>query len=132
MPRSSCTNDPTTSRPSASLTVPWDHPRRIDGLELRYLLTDLIDGPERRVWSVSELVETVAGLGFRFGDRPSRAVSDLLRLEIWRGRIVRLGRGRYRAAVIPGSTRRRIRKHAYAQRVAIERVAWAELAPGSE
>ena len=47
--------------------------------------------------------------GFRITGRPGKVVSDHLRAEVNRGRVVRLGRGRYRAGVIPGSTRRRMR-----------------------
>ena len=38
--------------------IPSDDPdpRDLYGVELRYVLTDLIDGPEQRVWTVAELV----------------------------------------------------------------------------
>lgn len=90
-------------------------PRLLIGLELRYVLTDLIDSGERRVWTVAELVSRLEDGGFIFYRRPSKVISDHLRAEVNRGRVVRMGRGKYRSGYIPGATRRRIRKRARAR-----------------
>lgn len=84
-------------------------PRALHSLELRYLLTDLIASGPGRAWTVAELVEVLEQAGFEIPDRASKTVSDQLRWEVGRGRVVRVGRGRYRMGSIPGSTRRRIR-----------------------
>jgi len=62
------------------------------------------------VCAVAELVTELERGGFVLAGRPSKEISDALRWEVARGRVVRVGRGRYRAAAIPGATRRRIRK----------------------
>lgn len=85
-------------------------PRGLWGVELRYVLCDLIAGAGGATCTVSELVEAIERCGFRLAGRPSKEISDALRAEVARGRVVRVGRGRYRAGSIPGSTRRRIRK----------------------
>lgn len=86
------------------------HRTRLHGIELRYALTDLIHGPEHRVWQVKDLVEALHAAGFHLGDTPSKLVSDHLRTEVGRGRVQRVGWGRYRPGSMPDSTRRRIRK----------------------
>lgn len=103
----------TEIRPTHERYVP--DPRPLYGLELRYVLTDLIDGPEKRVWTVAELVIRLEGGGFTLSGRASKEISDHLRAEVNRGRVLRVGRGRYRPGHIPGSTRRRIRKRARAR-----------------
>ena len=89
------------------------------GLDLRYLLTDLIDGPERRVWRVVELASALQQAGFVLQGRPTKVVSDALRTEIQRGRVVRVGWGRYESGHMPGATRRRIRNRARLARDAV-------------
>ena len=90
-------------------------PELLLGVELRYVLTDLMLG-DPRVWRVQELVQALDRGGFRIGDAPSRVVSGALRAEIEHGRVLRVGWGRYRATGhIPGSTRRRIRTRASAR-----------------
>ena len=91
---------------------PTDPRRRPKPILVRYAMTDLMAGPERRVWRVAELVEALLASGFDLGPQPSKWVSDLLRAEVRRGRVARGGWGRYRAGDIPGGTRRRIRKRA--------------------
>ena len=62
---------------------------------LRYRLTLLINGSGRS-WSVAELVEALDRSGVPLPPgRTSKVVSDSLRWEVGRGRVVRLGRGRY-------------------------------------
>ena len=92
------------------------YPERLDGLDLRYLLTDLICRPPHRIWAVKELVAELTAAGFELGDRPSKAVSDHLRTEISRGRVRRHGWGAYGPGSMPDSTRRRIRNRARQRR----------------
>jgi len=88
-------------------------PTALHGVELRYVLTDLMDRPPYRTWRVAELVDVVTSAGFRIGDPPSKVVSGTLRAEVEHGRVVRVGWGRYRSSGgIPGATRRRIRARA--------------------
>lgn len=111
---------PTERQTAPAEATPWrdsrgwflSDPRYLDHLELRYVLTDLVAGTPGRVWTVAELVRTVEGAGFRIPGRSSKTVSDLLRTEVSRGRLRRVGRGRYVVGSIPGATRRRIRRTA--------------------
>ena len=78
-------------------------PRSIAGLHLRYFLTlHLFDAGES---SIGDLVAAVERQGFRPGSRPSKIVSDALRWEVRRGRVVRRGRGRYAPGTMPRQTR---------------------------
>ncbi|HEX4903722.1 MAG TPA: hypothetical protein VFV42_12970, partial [Acidimicrobiales bacterium] len=87
-------------------------PRLLHGLELRYVLTDLIASAPDHVWTVAELVRRLERAGFVLPGRASKTVSDHLRAECGRGRVRRVGRGRYALGAIPGATRRRIRRAA--------------------
>jgi hypothetical protein len=82
-------------------------PRLIAGRELRYVLTLTL--MHAGSLTVRELVGAVERRGFSLGGRPSKTVSDALRWEIRRGRVVRVGRGRYATGSIPRSTRSWIR-----------------------
>jgi len=84
------------------------------GLPLRYLLTLhlLADGP----LTVAELVERLEVDGIRLLGRPGKVVSDSLRWEIGRRRVVRVGRGRYAAGVVPRQTLSRMRSVVAAER----------------
>ena len=110
------------------LQLPYPaHPvwrRLLSGLALRYVLTDRICSPDRTEWTVAELVDFLGDSGFLLSGRPSKRVSDALRWEIGRGRVHRVGRGRYRAGSMPGATRRRIRKRSRQLRTTAERAAW--------
>ena len=80
------------------------------GLPLRYaLLVVLARSPSSM--SVPELAAGIETLGFGVelapGGRVSKAISDALRWEVRRGRVVRLRRNCYSAGRIPGSTLRR-------------------------
>lgn len=76
------------------------------GIELRYVLTIYLSqhGPA----TITEMIDALTWHGFRVGGRASKAISDALRWEIERGRVYRIGRGRYRSADIPRSTEYRI------------------------
>jgi len=58
--------------------------------------------------SIPELLAASERQGFSFAGRPSKVVSDALRWECRRGRIVRTGRGEYRIGVIPRTSGQRI------------------------
>jgi hypothetical protein len=82
--------------------------------DVRYLLTWYIhrEGEVR----VPDLVELLERRGVRIPGRPSKVVSDALRAEMRRGRVVRLGRGRYGPGHMPRSTAHRIGRRARAVR----------------
>jgi hypothetical protein len=84
----------------------------VTGTDLRYLLTAYLfdHGPA----TVDELVEALTYHGFHTAGRTSQAVSDALRCEIGRGRVIRFRRGRYRAASMPRATEHRIYKRVLA------------------
>ncbi len=91
------------------------HPEVLFGVELRYVLTDLMLR-DPRVWRVRELADALRRGGFDIGEQASRTISGALRAEIDHGRVDRVGWGQYRATRhIPGSTRRRIRARAAAR-----------------
>jgi hypothetical protein len=78
----------------------------VRGIELRYLLTAyLLDhGPA----TVDELVDALTYHGFRTAGRASKSVSDALRWESARGRVIRFRRGLYRPGAMPRATEHRI------------------------
>jgi hypothetical protein len=78
----------------------------VSGTDLRYLLTAYLfdHGPA----TVEELVDALAYHGFRPIGRPSKAVSDALRWETVRGRVIRIRRGNYRPGTMSRATRHRI------------------------
>jgi hypothetical protein len=80
----------------------------IAGLELRYLLTTVLLECNARL-TVAQLVEAVAAEGFLLRGRPSKAVSDALRWEVRRGRVLRHARGIYGPGTMPRQTKSRIR-----------------------
>lgn len=89
---------------------PWAPPP-LRGLSLRYVLALHLAAAAGRPCSVDELVTGVERAGFLVAGRPSKAVSDALRWEVARNRVVRLDRNRYAAGHIPRSTRYRIEAH---------------------
>jgi hypothetical protein len=94
--------------------------RRLHGIELRYMLTmHLFD---HGAATVTNLVQTLAAQGFDVGGRASKSVSDALRWEIRRGRVHRLGRGRYGPASMPRGTQHRIHERVLALRAEVRRL----------
>lgn len=81
-------------------------PLVLRGTELRYALVRLIEmiGPA----TVPELVAGLRHWGFAVEGRPSKTVSDALRWERRRGRVIRRDRGLYSAGAMPRSTEHRI------------------------
>lgn len=76
-------------------------------LELRrYLVARIIE--RGGATAISTLVEDLADGGFSVAGRESKTISDALRAEVARGRVVRVERGVYAEADIPRSTRYRI------------------------
>ncbi len=59
--------------------------------------------------TVAEMVELTAAHGFTLTGRASKVISDALRWEVARGRVVRTGRGVYEYGRAPRTTARRIR-----------------------
>ncbi|OBJ01362.1 hypothetical protein A5624_06525 [Mycobacterium sp. 1482292.6] len=92
----------------------------LKGIELRYVLAMqlAVHGPA----TITELTEALDWHGFCVRGRPSKAISDALRWEIGRGRVRRLGQGRYGPGYMPRGTEHRIH-----QRVLALREAAAEL-----
>ncbi|RAV09321.1 hypothetical protein DQP55_17585 [Mycolicibacterium sp. GF69] len=80
----------------------------VSGTDLRYLLTAYLleHGPA----TVDELVDALTYHGFRTVGRASKSVSDALRWERARGRVIRFRRGRYRPGSMPRATEHRIFK----------------------
>ena len=78
----------------------------VSGIELRYLLTTYLfdHGPA----SIDELVDALACQGFSVKGRASKVVSDALRWEIERGRVIRPRRGWYGPAWMPRATEYRM------------------------
>ena len=88
-----------TSRSTHALTT----------LDLRYLLTVHLLEAEHSL-SISELVALVESDGFALPGRASKTVSDALRWEIRRGRVVRVRRATYRVGSMPRQTKGHIRR----------------------
>jgi hypothetical protein len=86
---------------------------RLGALDLRYVLVvRLVDAG--RTLTVRDLVNGVLADGFDIDGRPSKTISDALRWEVRRGRVVRRGRGIYAAGRVSRGTVWRMR----------ERVTW--------
>ncbi len=80
--------------------------RWLRAIELRYVLTWYLR--ELGPLTVTQLAQLLDDGGFTLPGRPSKAISDALRWEVGRRRVVRLGRGRYGPGRIPRGTAYRI------------------------
>jgi hypothetical protein len=91
-------------------------PHRLQGLELRYVLTMYLvqHGPQ----TVNELIDAIRWQGFDVDGRASKQVSDALRWERRRGRVRRLARGLYGPGFLPRGTEYRIYQRVLALRAA--------------
>ena len=80
--------------------------RALAGRDLRYVLTWYLvnEGP----LNVARLLSLLDRDGFVVGGRASKTVSDALRWEVARRRVVRTGRATYSVGTIPRTTARRI------------------------
>ncbi len=79
--------------------------------ELRYLLVDLIDRAGQPL-SIAELAAALDQLGIPVAAPANKTVSDALRRQLVRGRVVRTKRGVYGSGSMPKSTRYYIRNRA--------------------
>ncbi len=85
-------------------------PPPLRGRALRFVLVDELMQRGEGGTTVAEMADAlVTRHGFDLGGRASKIISDALRWETRRGRVIRLGRGRYRFARAAPSTTRRIR-----------------------
>lgn len=82
---------------------------QIFGRELRYRLSVMLRDAHRPM-KVHEMIVTLRSGGLGVRGRSSKAISDALRWEIRRGRVVRVGRATYVTGRIPPSTLRWIRR----------------------
>jgi hypothetical protein len=78
------------------------------GIELRYVLTWHL--ALHRPATIPELIDALDWHGFCVSGRTSKAISDALRWEMGRGRVRRIGRGRYGPSDMPRGTEYRIRQ----------------------
>lgn len=87
----------------------------VRGTDLRYVLVWLLihQGP----CGVGELVDRLAAYGMGVDGRPSKTVSDALRWEVRRGRLMRPDRDWYMLGEVPRSTEHRIHKRVLGLRV---------------
>lgn len=77
------------------------------GRALRFVLVEELR--QHPTMTVAEMVEYLAGHGFNLAGRASKLISDALRWEVLRGRVIRLRRGVYAYGKAPRTTARRIR-----------------------
>lgn len=83
--------------------TPRPRPRELVGRKLRYWLTiTLVDAQD--VVTVASLGERLEASGLAVAGRTSKVISDSLRWEVRRGRVQRVGRGRYVACRFPRQT----------------------------
>ncbi len=99
-------------------------PDDLRGSNLRYCLLTLLwqHGPA----TTAELRAQLEGLGLTVGGRdPNKTLGDVLRYEVTRGRVRRLGRARYMALPRPDTTTRRHRDrlHDLLREAAVRRTA---------
>lgn len=78
-------------------------PNAIRGWELRFVLVDML-AQWGGVLSVKEMAALLERDGYSLAGRPSQVISDALRLEIGKGRVRRVARGRYRFVGMPKAT----------------------------
>jgi hypothetical protein len=77
-------------------------------LHIRYLVLDALMRTPNPL-SLDEIVQDLQRYGHDLGPSARKHVSDLLRSDLGRGRVVRVGRGVYRLGTVPVSTGYRIR-----------------------
>ena len=98
---------PSSSLDAATHGASVTGPPPLRGRALRFVLLDELMGREEM--TVAEMSAVVVERhGFDLGGRASKIISDALRWEVRRGRVIRLGRGRYRFSHAARSTTRRI------------------------
>ncbi len=94
--------------PAYREATPADRPHQpLQGRGLRFVLVDELR--QRGVMRVAEMVTVLDDYGFDLGGRASKVISDALRWEVVRGRVIRVERGVYRFHRASETTVRRIR-----------------------
>jgi hypothetical protein len=101
-------DDTTTAAPRRAVYSTW---------ALRALLTLAIHQSGRPM-TVAQLVHVVAFEGIDVGGRPSKVISDLLRTEVGKGWVVRVGPGIYAPGRLPKSSKSRLRARLRRERAA--------------
>lgn len=89
--------------------------RGLSGKYLRWVVCVHLAGT-RRTMTVAEIVEALEADGHVIAGRAGKTVSDALRWEVARGRVVQNGRGRYGPGKINRSTLYSMRERAAAAR----------------
>ncbi|MDW3219871.1 MAG: hypothetical protein R8F63_14750 [Acidimicrobiales bacterium] len=95
----------------------------VTGILLRYALLDVMHGVTQPT-SVDEIVHAIERLGVTIPERKGKWVSDALRTEHKKGRIIRVGRNRYVGTEIPRSTRYRAKRAIRDHRARVEGTFW--------
>lgn len=85
--------------------------RRLRGMDLRHLLTTFIWDLGRPV-TIDQLVRFAEDQDISFHGRASKVISDALRWEVGKGRLVRISRSTYAPGRMPRSTRWWLRRRA--------------------
>jgi hypothetical protein len=85
----------------------------LDGRQVRRVVVTLLMGAGSPM-TVADLVERLAEARLTTLGRPGKVVSDSLRWEVGRGRVVRVARGTYVLGRMPRSTAFRIRRQGLA------------------
>jgi hypothetical protein len=82
----------------------------IRGIGLRSVITDHLFrvGPQ----TIPDILDALAHENFAVAGRPAKTVSDALRWEQERGRVLRLRRGKYGPAEMPRTTEQRVHRRA--------------------
>ena len=83
-------------------------PAELRGMKLRYALLAVLLRAERPL-GIGELIDSLEAAGLRIvAPHPNKAVSDALRCEARKPRVLAVRRGTFVALRLPDSTRRRI------------------------
>jgi hypothetical protein len=93
-------------RQDMTLTMRAEEAGPLWGRSLRFVLTGELQ--QRGTMTVAEMVVFLAERGYDLNGRPSKTISDSLRWEVARGRVIRVRRGVYRYGRPPRTTARRI------------------------
>jgi hypothetical protein len=100
----------------------------VRGADLRYLLTAYLY--DHGASTVDELVDALTYHGFRIVGHASKAVSDALRYEVGRGRVIRLHRGCFCPASMPRDAEHRIHLRVLALHDQVAQMSRRERQPG--
>lgn len=113
-PHDDGSDDRSDSRPGDPLTDPLGEPHRdhragpppLGGIDLRHALLIVLDRRRPEPSTIAEMLHDLRGLGlFPAAIGAPKTVSDALRWEVKRGRVVKVHRGLYRIGHLPETTR---------------------------